>query len=150
MTFIPLRFINVLILTVGISCSVFGDNAYEYHCPSIKDITFDNDMGNFEAHTDYNGLTLYWYSVKNFYNKKTSEVSFDHAGTSDCSGDTCTADCVYQVDHDKFQGFFLNIQYNSYAISKIGSGPWSGNPGLQMCYAADPAQCTFYLVNNPI
>lgn len=140
----------IVILSTAVSCGALAENAYLYHCPSIKDFTFNKDTGDFSAHTNYNGLALNWFSIKNYYKKSVADISFFRAGTDNCTGETCDAVCVYKVDNEIAKGFFLDIQYNAYRILKVDAGQWKGDPRFQMCYANDPKKCTFYLVKNRI
>lgn len=138
-----LKFFFLLSFSViMLNCYAEGKNDILYHCPDYKDITYSvYDLGFFHAQTNYNGLSVKWFSYYPFSERDVKITGFFLAKRQDCLGGRCSIECVYHTTSEK--NAFFNIEHDIHSWD-VGPGNWQSN----WCEANDPNMCQFYLTKD--
>ncbi|MEO9204244.1 MAG: DUF3757 domain-containing protein [Gammaproteobacteria bacterium] len=142
-----MRLITIFILFL-ISSAVFSQNnnkeEFLYSCPSYNDIKYIN--GQFTATTNYNGLKTDWFSVQSFPEASVDVIFIRANMGNECIGGLCEIECVYKPNSRAGGYVFLEVPFQAYVFSHVGSGEWHGN----ICENSIPSACEFYMVKDPI
>lgn len=128
----------VFIFTFSILPLCTYANGTLYHCPSLPEVIYTK--GYFAADTNYNGLSVHWYSWKSFPQKKLTVKDHTLTVRENCVGGVCSVRCVYHANNDEM--FFLETSYN-YKSEDIGTGNWDDIDWC--CEPMGATDCQFYL-----
>lgn len=112
-----------------------------YHCPELSDIKYEK--GFFSSETNYNGLSIRWFSFQSFPEKYVTVKKMIVAVRENCTGGECHVRCTYETSTHANQFLHLYVNYGHHKSLEIGLGPWdyAGN----YCQSPSSGECQFYL-----